>query len=94
MAKHEHLRRAVQEILFRKWDPIGVNDNENLCDEYNNYATTLARALAAGADAYKLLALLFRFQRESMGLSNIDEKRDRHVVQLLLDLVSTKESGE
>lgn len=26
---------AVQDILFREWDPIGVNGNEQCWDEYN-----------------------------------------------------------
>jgi hypothetical protein len=30
------LLQAVSEVLFREWDPIGVNQYEQCWDEYNS----------------------------------------------------------
>ncbi len=88
MGKDEELLRSVQEVLFRDWDPIGVNSNELLRDEYDSYAPTICRFLREGVDEYKLTAHLSHLQRVSMGLSEIDEDLNRRVARRLLSLTN------
>ena len=88
MAKPDSLLTAIQEVLFRDWDPIGVNDNELCKDEYDSYAGTICRWLREGADEYKLASHLSELQRVSMGISSIDEDVNRDVAKRLLALVS------
>jgi hypothetical protein len=90
VANTDRLLLAVRAILFREWDPIGVNDNDLCGDEYDSYAPTICRWLREGVDEYKLAAHLSRIQRESMGMSVIDEELHRRVARRLLELVSTE----
>jgi len=86
MAKPSELLALVSEILFREWDPIGVNDNELCRDEYNGYVPAVVQLLLSGADEGKLASRLSEFQRVSMGMSGIDEQLHRRVARRLLAL--------
>lgn len=86
MARIASTLAAVREILFREWDPIGVNDNPNCRDEYDSYAPTICRMLAENVDDRRLAAHLSRLQRESMGLSVVDEGLPRRVARRLIAL--------
>ena len=88
MAKASQLLPVVQDILFREWDPIGVNHHELCCDEYNSYARAIVERLLSGADEYKLASQLREFQRVSMGMSMIDEELHRRVAHRLLELLA------
>jgi hypothetical protein len=88
MANRDSLLTGVREVLFREWDPIGVNDTEECNDEYDSYAGTICRLLREGADERKLASHLSELQRVSMGLSSIDEEVNRAVAKRLLSLVS------
>jgi hypothetical protein len=87
MPKIDRLLLAVQEVLFREWDPIGVNANASCRDEYDSYARTICGWLRGGVDEYKLAAHLTQLQRVSMGMSVIDESLHRRVARRLLGLV-------
>jgi hypothetical protein len=93
--KQKRLFEAVREVLFRDWDPIGVNDNPHLADEYDDYARSICRLLEAGADEVKLAAHLGRFWTNVMGLSDSEERRerDRIVAQRLRELVGQREES-
>jgi hypothetical protein len=84
----DRLLLAVQELLFREWDPIGVNDGELCRYEYDSYAPTICRWLREGSDEFKLANHLSQLQRVSMGMSTIDEELHRRVGRWLLELVS------
>lgn len=88
MVMASRLLLDVQDILFRDWDPIGVNDHEACRDEYDSYAPELVRLLLDGADEYKLASRLSEFQRVSMGMSSTDEELHRRVARRLLALVA------
>lgn len=87
MQKRDQLLNAVQEILFHEWDPIGVNSNELCRDEYDSYAPTICQLLQDGVDECKLATHLGQLQRNSMGMSIIDEELHRRVARRLISLV-------
>ncbi len=82
--------RDVCQLLWEKWDPIGVNGLSNSTDEYDSYAGTLCRLLLEGRDEHSLMAYLQNVQRNSMGLSSVDTECDRRVVGLLLELTNSE----
>jgi len=47
----------------------------------------MVRLLQAEADEYKIAEHLRRLQRVSMGLSSVDDERDRQIARRLKDLV-------
>ena len=85
--KRKELLQAVKEVLFREWDPIGVNSNPARSDEYDSYASGIVRLLQAEADEYKIAGHLRNLQRVSMGMSSTNEERDRGVARRLISLV-------
>ena len=56
---------AIREIIFRDWNPIGV-EPKDAAGEYESYVGKIA-ALAEQEDAYKLAAYLDDLER-NMGL--------------------------
>lgn len=86
MARNERLLAAVQKILFEEWDPVGVNNDERCRDEYDSYAKGLVDLLKVGADETRIAARLASLQKNGMGLSAIDEERDRRVARRLVNL--------
>ena len=71
--KRKELLQAVKEVLFREWDPIGVNSNPACSDEYDSYASGIDRLLQAEADEYKIAEHLRNLQRVNMGMSSTNE---------------------
>ena len=83
MAKHEKLLIAVREILFREWDPIGVNHIEACHNEYDSYAPMICSRLREGADVHWLATHLSHLQSDNMGMSVVDEALHKRVAQRL-----------
>ena len=79
-------QRAVEAVLIREWDPLGVGDSEFAQDEYDSYAPVICRLVWEGANEATLVAHLAQLQVQAMGLSAADESRDRRVARLLLAL--------
>jgi hypothetical protein len=84
--KRKELWQAVKEVLFREWDPIGINSNPACSDEYDSYVNTIVRFIQAEADEYKIAKHLRNLRRVSMGLSSADEERDRQIARRLITL--------
>lgn len=84
--KRKELLQAVKEVLFREWDPIGVNSNPACSGEYDSYASGIVRLLQSEADEYKIAEHLRSLQRVSMGMSSANEERDREIASKLISL--------
>ena len=88
MSKTDPLLVAVREILFREWDPIGVNGHPLCINEYDSYAPTICRMLRSGADEFKLTAHLRRLATDSIGWPGSKDDKHRKAARLLIALVS------
>ena len=52
----------VQDILFNTWDPIGVNENQNLRDEYDRYVPRVVRLLRMDASIQEIVYELLQIE--------------------------------
>ena len=52
--KQKKLYKAIDEILWKDWDPIGVNDIEDVRDEYQGYTPYIFSLTIHGADKIKI----------------------------------------
>ena len=85
----ERLWREINEILFRDWDPIGVNGEPQCEDEYESYIGGIYRLVTGGADSVKLAQHLVRLETSTIEVDNPDrEERCRRVAEKLLALRS------
>ena len=84
MRRDERVRYVVHDILFREWDPIGVNENERISDEYDSYVPKIAQTLDDGTDARQLADHLNNLRRIAMGMSHTDAETDFHIAQRLV----------
>ena len=79
MTTDERLAYLVHDSLFRDWDPIGVNDNEAVHDEYGSYVPCIVRLLQDGVNERQLADHLSRLRCDTMGLSHIDAECDHRI---------------
>jgi hypothetical protein len=87
LAAYKKLLAAVQKILFREWDPIGINSDKDWPrDEYDSYAPAISRMLREGTDETRLAAHLGKISLSNMGLLPATEG-DREAARSLLALV-------
>lgn len=75
------LCQLVDEILWRMWDPLGINDEENCRGEYQSYAYMVAGILERGADKHEIVEYLAQVQSEEMGLSGMDKRYTEQVAR-------------
>jgi hypothetical protein len=55
---------SIRQVLFQEWDPIGVNDNERVSDEYDSCIAPVYRLLAEGASAQAIAECLFKLEHD------------------------------
>lgn len=85
----KRLWKEINTILFRDWDPIGVNDEPQCEDEYESYVGGIYRLIVGDADRFKLAQHLARIETVSMGLDDPDQDgRCGRVAEQLLALRS------
>jgi hypothetical protein len=76
--------RELRQILFWRWDPIGVADAfPTTADEYDSYGPGVVALLQAGASEDDMADHLGFVERETMLLSGDDPGRRAEVAQLL-----------
>ena len=80
------IQNSIRQILFHEWDPIGVNDNQNLSDEYDSYIAPVYKILAGSRSEEALIDYLFKTEHETIGCGCKDREMLRPVVRKLLTL--------
>ena len=76
---------AVNEILLRDWDPIGVADAPTGAAEYSAYAAAVTSLLVRGEPKERLIEYLWANEIETMGLDR-DGERIESIAERLLQL--------
>jgi len=75
----------IRRALFEDWDPIGVNSNQKLRDEYDGCIATVYRLLAEKAPASSIVDCLENLERK-LGIQAKSEDHLRPIVDKLLAL--------
>ena len=57
----------IDEILWKEWDPIGINDVATR-DEHQEYAQPVYDLLIRGAAAEKITLQLHHFEKKTIGV--------------------------
>ncbi len=71
------LYKTIDEILWFDWDPIGVNDNEEIRDEYQGYTPQVFKLKKDGADLNKIAKHLYQLETVSMGMNgNLEQCKE------------------
>jgi len=67
--KEKILYKAIDEILWKDWDPIGLNDIEEVRDEYQGYTPHIFSLTIQGADKIKIAKHLYEIETVNMGMN-------------------------
>ena len=67
--EHTELYKQIDEILWHDWDPIGINDEENVRDEYDGYIPQVFSLKIQGADKNKIADYLYEMETINMGIN-------------------------
>lgn len=78
------LYRAVDEVLFYVWDPIGVSPSPYARDEYHGYLSQVFALVRDGASEETIAGLLGAATTERMGLP-LTPERDLEIARQLLE---------
>ncbi len=89
--KPDELERRVDEVLFYKWDPIGINHLVTARAEYRSYVSSVLKALNSG-ESVKLVKRLEDLEKNSMGLS-AEGSNAKEIAELLLSHKEAIENG-
>lgn len=68
MLNQSELYRAIDEILWNDWDPIGINDSAAR-DEYQGYIPAVFNLKLEGASREIIAKKLFDIEKENIGLT-------------------------
>jgi hypothetical protein len=72
-----------------KWEPIGVRDVPQAADEYDEYASHVARMQVEGASVAEVSRYLLEVERNALGLKG-DPARASEVAVKLLSLTGSQ----
>jgi hypothetical protein len=77
--------RELRQLLYWKWDPIGVSDSFPWAvDEYDGYAPQILTALR-DLDPAALETLLRQIEGETMGLPEVRKEHHRAVAAVIAE---------
>jgi len=74
----------IDEILWKDWDPIGVNDIEDIRDEYQSYTAQIFRLTIQGADKTNIAEHLYKIETINMGMKG-NKKHCEKIAQKIID---------
>jgi hypothetical protein len=83
--KDTALYEQIDEILWNDWDPIGLNDQEEIRDEYQSYTPHLFKLKTRGAGKVKISEHLYRIETIDIGLEG-NKARCEEVAQKIADI--------
>ena len=68
-SEQKQLYKKIDEILWKEWDPIGVNDIDDVRDEYQSYTPHIFSLTIHGADKIEIAEHLFKLETVNMGMT-------------------------
>ena len=85
--EHKKIYNQIDEILWKDWDPIGVNDFEDARDEYSSYALQIFGLKIHNADKQSIADKLYKFELIDMEVATVESKKHcEEIAQKIIDL--------
>lgn len=79
------LYKRIDEILFYKWDPIGVSDSDWARDEYQSYLPKIFAFALESNSPEPIAEFLGVVSNEIMGLS-VAPEHNRKIAELIIEV--------
>jgi hypothetical protein len=79
------LYKRIDEVLFYKWDPIGISDGDWARDEYQSYLPRVFAHAMESDSPEPIAKYLGVVSTESMGLSAAPE-HDLNIAQMIIEI--------
>ena len=79
------LYKRIDEVLFYKWDPIGISDGDWARDEYQSYLPQVFKMALENNKPEAIANYLTIITTENMGLSETKE-HDIKIAKLILEI--------
>ena len=83
-ADQKRIYEVIDQILWRDWDPIGVNDNDEVRDEYQSYTPQIFSLTIQGADKIKIAEHLYKIETINMGITG-NKNHCEDIAQKIID---------
>lgn len=90
MSQDSELYKALDNILWKDWDPIGVNEHLSARDEYYGYIPTIFDLKIKGADVETIAKKLFEIETARMGLFG----NMKHCSEIAEKIIALEINGE
>ena len=74
ITKEKEFYNLIDKILWEIWDPIGINTNANIRNEYFGYVPLIFQKALTANNEEELAKTLFLIETERMGLDGNFEK--------------------
>jgi hypothetical protein len=85
--EQKNVLKAIDEILWNDWDPIGVNDTEEARDEYSSYALQIFGLKIHNADKVAIADMLYKFESENMEVATAHSRKHcEDIAQKIIDI--------
>ena len=86
-ADQKNVLKQIDEILWKDWDPIGVNDCEDARDEYSSYALQVFGLKMHNAGKQIIAEKLYKFELVDMEVASLESKKHcEEIAQKIIDL--------
>ena len=72
--KNERNFLQIRSVLLNDWDPIGINDNSNLAEEYDIYINPIITMLKQNFTVDEIAYFLEESQKIKMGINDVNKK--------------------
>ncbi|WP_394167014.1 hypothetical protein [Neptunomonas phycophila] len=83
--KEMEFYKRIDEILFYKWDPIGISDGDWARDEYQSYLPQVFSIALQNEAPEPIAKYLTIATTENMGLSSAEE-HDLSIAKIILEI--------
>jgi len=88
----KELERRVDEVLFYRWDPVGVEHHVMARAEYRSYVPSVLAAVNTG-DLANIVSVLIDIETNQMGGSVADSSVVTKIAELLLEHKEAIDNG-
>ncbi len=83
-ADQKRIYEVIDQILWKDWDPIGVNDIDDVRDEYQSYTPHIFSLTIQGADKIKIAEHLYKIETINMGMTG-NKNHCEEIAQKIID---------